>query len=346
MKRRKTYINTDNKNNPFLIMQQKAIENSGLTVHHNFYSILRTEYYLFNFYENIKTKKEFWKKIIKLYLLHIFRKKILWVVHNKKPHFNIKKNADLDKLSLILMKKLFDFSFKTIIMCDETRSVLNSFRIYKNENKIVKIPHPNYIDFYNIKYSPKTETSRLNFLFIGFVKKYKNIDLLIDCFNKVTDKNIFLTIAGKCTDKNYEEELKSRITNQNIICDFRYIPDNEIPPLIQAHDIVVCPNSLENSLNSGVVFLSFSSGRTVLSSYVGSLKEYPSGDFFYKYEYSSAEEHQKKLSSCIEKIIEDWKANNNVLNAKGKKAFELVKENNSLELIKKLFANKVFNENL
>lgn len=324
------YIYPDDKDNAFLLMQKEAIENAGLCTHHNFYAFYKTEYFLFNWYENVKTRKEFLKKTIKLYILHIFKKKILWVVHNKKPHLNISKTKKEDKLSFDLMKKLFLFSYKTIILCDETKNL--------------KIPHPNYIDFYKISNPIERESNGLKFLFIGLIKKYKNIDLLIDCFNKINDNDVFLTIAGKCTDENFKNELKHRIKNKNITLDFRYIPNEQMQSLIQSNDILILPYSLESSLNSGVIFLSFSLGRTVCSSYIGSLKEYGTQrDFFYKYTYLSNEEHKQTLSTTIKKIITDWKIDKDIFNKKGREAFEIVKDENSLPLITRIFCNEILN---
>ena len=338
------YIYPHDRENVFLSMQKKSIENAGLYAHHNFYAFYKTEYFLFNWYENVKTKREFIKKILKLYFLRILRKKILWVVHNKKSHLNISKNNNEDKYNLALMKKLFIFSFKTIILCDETKNVLKDFLKSKyTETKIVKIPHPNYIDFYKIAKPVSKKTNCLNFLFIGLIKRYKKIELLIDCFNKISDKNIFLKITGKCTDESFEKELKSRIINENITFDFNYIPNEQIPELIQENDIVLLPYSLESSLNSGVIFLAFSLGRTVCSSYIGSLKEYKDKDFFYEYTYSSNDEHVKNLTSTIKKIITDWNADKNILNIKGRKAFEMVKNENSLLRMTEIFCKEIMN---
>lgn len=339
------YIYPDDKDNAFLLMQKEAIENAGLCTHHNFYAFYKTEYFLFNWYENVKTRKEFLKKTIKLYILHIFKKKILWVVHNKNPHLNISKTKKEDKLSFDLMKKLFLFSYKTIILCDETKNILKELleKSY-TEKKIVKIPHPNYIDFYKISNPIERESNGLKFLFIGLIKKYKNIDLLIDCFNKINDNDVFLTIAGKCTDENFKNELKHRIKNKNITLDFRYIPNEQMQSLIQSNDILILPYSLESSLNSGVIFLSFSLGRTVCSSYIGSLKEYGTQrDFFYKYTYLSNEEHKQTLSTTIKKIITDWKIDKDIFNKKGREAFEIVKDENSLPLITRIFCNEILN---
>ena len=68
------------------------------------------------------------------------------------------------------------------------------------ENKIYKIPHPNYIGVYpeNAVKITKSHDDILNILYVGLVNKYKNVDLLIDAVNALNNDKIHLHIAGNC----------------------------------------------------------------------------------------------------------------------------------------------------
>ena len=326
----------NNNENQNINIQQKAIKECGINVTYSLKDFFSTDFFLLNWFETLggNIKLDYIKKCIKIFFMVLFRKKIFWVVHNKQPHTKYSNDRSLS-LSIKLMKKLQKVASRIIILCDETEKVLKQIG---NDNisyeaKIYKIPHPNYIGIYPEHNTPITE-KKLNFLYIGQVNKYKNVDLLINVFNGIIDKNISLTIAGNCKDKMYIEQLNKLVSNKNIFCDFQFIPDNEIISYINKSEILILPYSLDSSLNSGTIFLAFSYKKTVISPLIGTLKEYEKNDsFFYSYEYNTQEEHLVNLKSIINKVIEDYKNDSKILQKKGIEAFNLVQKQNSFEII-------------
>ncbi len=167
---------------------------------------------------------------------------------------------------------------------------------------------------------------------------YKNIELLIDVFNEFAENtDVALTIAGNCKDEKYSEKLRSSIKNNNIKCDFRFIPDEDVVSYMNRHSILVLPYSLESSLNSGTIFLAFSYKRTVISPLIGTLKEFGDADFFYTYNYANYQEHKRNLKDTINQAIKDWQANKTIFFEKGLKAYYRVKKDNSFEKIAELY---------
>ncbi|QQO09803.1 glycosyltransferase family 4 protein [Breznakiella homolactica] len=337
----------DNSENQYINIQKKAIEIAGVCIAHSLREFLSTDFFLLNWFETLGKNKisEFFKKLLKLSLIKLFKKKIFWVVHNKKPHIKSKKDNSA-KLSLIIMKILLFFSDKIIILSDETKQVL--MNIYPKtsflEKKIYKIPHPNYIEAYPSCKIINKELPRgnLQLLYIGHINQYKNVDLLIDIINPLKDKPIELLIAGNCTDPAYRSQLLKSVKNEKIKCLFNFIPDNEICNLLSQNDVVVLPYDIESSLNSGTIFLAFSNKKTVISPLIGTLKEYESHDFFYSYEYNSPEDHKDKLTEEILHVLNDYLTDPSLLEQKGEEAFLIVKEKNSIEVIASLY-NKLFN---
>lgn len=336
----------NNHENQYINIQEKAIKRAGVDVTYSLKELFSTDFLLLNWFETLggNPKLDYLKKCIKIFLFVLLQKKIFWVVHNKQPHAKYSNDPSI-KLSVKLMKKLLKISSRIIILCDETLSVLNN--LSKDDSfyckKIYKIPHPNYIGVY-----PQSEdiknTDGLNFLYVGQVNKYKNVDLLINVFNELQQENVFLTIAGNCKDNNYVTELKSTIKNKNICCDFRFIPDEELVSYINKSDILVLPYSLESSLNSGTIFLAFSYGKTVISPLIGTLKEYGSNNsFFYAYEYDTFEEHGNQLGATIKKVLADYSANPELIRKKGMQAYNHVAEHNSLDTITALY-NELFSQ--
>lgn len=334
---------TNNTTNKYSELQETAVKNAGFQLLSSFKDFFKIDFFILNWFETLGGNKkiDFCKKVFKIILFKIFRKKVFWIVHNKQPH--VKDSSDKSNLlSIKLMKLLLKHSYKTIILCDETYNVLKELdsNYSSYQNKIVKIPHPNYINAYsNISVAKTKEDSKLNFLYIGAINPYKNVDLLIDCFNEIRDENVILNIAGNCKDKEYRSKLADSIKNTNIHCDFRFIPDEEIVNLIQENDIVILPYSLKSSLNSGTIILAFSNHKTVVSPLIGTLKEYEDKSFFYSYEYTNEEVHKQELTSKIQKVIEDYNKNRKIIDDKGNSAFEAVFKENSLEHITELYKN-------
>lgn len=338
---------SNNKENQYINIQEKAIIKAGKEVTYSLKDFFSTEFFLLNWFETLgeNFKIDFIKKITKIFLMKIFNKKILWVVHNKKPH--IKYNNDKSiYLSYKLMKILLKKSYKIIILCDETQNVLRhlnfNFKSYKE--KIYKIPHPNYIGIYpefKIK-KIKQKSNTLKLLYLGQINKYKNIEYLIEIMNSYNNKNITLTIAGNCKDTNYKKELLSMVKNQNIIFDIRFIPDNELINIISKNDLIILPYSLESSLNSGTIFLAFSYKKTVISPLIGTLKDFPNQNCFYSYNYTNNSTHKENLLKTIKKVYKDYKKDKNIIISKGLNAFEMVKKYNNIEVISSLYHDLFF----
>ena len=335
-----------NNENQYINIQEKAIKAAGIDVTYSLKDFFLTKYFLLNWFETLGGNKriDYFKKCVKIIFLQIFKKKILWVVHNKKPHSKYANDIS-NKLSIKLMKKLLKRSYRIIILCDETKKVLKDLSKNKSqfENKIYKIPHPNYIDIYPVEETKEivNDTGKLNFLYIGQVNKYKNIELIIEEFNNLRNENISVHIAGNCKDEVYKKQLQLLSKNNSITFDFRFIPDNEINNLVRKYDILILPYSLETSLNSGTIFLAFNNKKTVISPLIGTLKEFKTSSFFYSYIYKNENEHRLNLLKTIETVINDYESNSLILKEKGEIAFKYVQENNSIEHITQLY-KKIF----
>ncbi len=332
----KVFIYPANIRDQHININEKAIKMAGLDVAYSLRDFFSSDFFLLNWFETLggDVRLDYVKKCIKLFLCALFRKKILWVVHNRQPHVKYGDDSSV-ALSLRLMKRLLRQSTRIIILCDETYTVLKGLcddeALYRD--KIYKIPAPNYIGIYPPA-SKTTGEPGLHFLFVGQVSRYKNVELLISVFNEIQDDNVFLRIAGNCKDSAYIHELEGLVRNKNISCDFRFIPDNELVDYIDSSDLLILPYSLESSLNSGTVFLAFSCQRTVVSPLIGTLKEYGENrSFFYSYEYTSPQEHRERLLAAIRQVMLDYARDPEILKQKGLVAYSLVAEQNSLERI-------------
>ena len=332
----------NNNENQYVNIQETAIRNAGCTVTYSLKDFFKIDYFLLNWFETLggNRKIDYMKKCFKLFMLKLFHKKVLFVLHNKKPHTK-SKNDKYSNLSIKLMKKLLKISYKIIILCDESKNVLKSLCKDKTfyEQKIFKIQHPNYIGVYPVtkKEFFSLSNDSLKILYIGQINQYKNIDLLINAVNSLEDYAIHLHIAGNCKNEEYKEYLLQSAINKNISFDFRFIPDTDLVNIMTEFDIIVLPYSYESSLNSGTIFLAFSYKKTVIAPMIGTLKEFSDKSFFYGYDYKNDAEHQENLTKKILEVYNDYKCDNKILLNKGEVAYKNVLENNSLKKISDLY---------
>ena len=111
-----------------------------------------------------------------------------------------------------------------------------------------------------------------NFLFFGYISKYKGIEVLGDAFKKLLEKgysNVTLTIAGSGDFSPYEKQY-SELNNVNIIN--RRILDQEIGNLFSLKNVInVLPYI--DATQSGVIATALDFEVPVIASDTGGLKE-------------------------------------------------------------------------
>lgn len=207
-----------------------------------------------------------------------FGKKVIWTVHNLKPH-NIKYNR-LNKLFWRLYTPLVD----GVISLSKANEKLffDKFSFKKSINSTV-IHHGLYNDYYENTLSKETalkyfsiDNSKKVCLFIGQVKAYKNVEALIKLFNEESKlNNCVLIIAGRFESQKYFEEVSEQAkSNNNIIIHNKFILDSDLQYYFNAADLCVLP--FKDIFNSGSALLSASFNTPVIVPYSDNFLEYSS----------------------------------------------------------------------
>ena len=270
----------------------------------------------------IKQKMTYLKKKVFIYVLKLLNKKIVRTVHNNTSH-----DKDKQEIGINFMKFMAKKSDKIHILC--TQTLQNDFlRPYKD--KIVIIPHGDYIGNYpyaNIKIYNRYNipTNKKIVLFVGQVRKYKNIELLINAFkeSKLEENDFVLLICWKLYNQDYGEELKN-LSNENIYFDFNFIKDSEMEAYLRQSQIIAAPYNKISSLNSGPLRMAMSYKKTMMLPLIWCVKDIKNyEDFLYIYDYNK-EEHYEKLLECTLKLKSDYIKNENVLKVKGEMAYNAI----------------------
>lgn len=196
----------------------------------------------------------------------LFGRKLVWTVHNLKPH----------KIKHLFTNNVFWFLF--VRMVDAVISLS-----FSNENIIMKknlvpsgvmkkvIYHGLYDGFYENTVSKDAAKNKLNIpqdmdvcLFIGQVKSYKNVEMLVELFSKeYTLKDTLLLIAGKFESVSYYNDIaKLASESTNIIIHNYFVPEGELQTYFNASDVCLLP--FKEIFNSGSALLSASFNKPVL----------------------------------------------------------------------------------
>lgn len=281
-----------------------------------------------NWYENIDTNLDFIKKGIKLLILQLSNKTIIWTMHNKVQH-DIKKSF----LGKLLFRWLVLTSKKIVIHCRQSINFLDLDD--KQLKKVIYIPHPNYISAYepNIDVGEDSleDDKKLKVLFVGSVKPYKNIELLMKVIESFPN-DVELLIAGKPFTSEYADILYlfgSAITN--IKFDLNFIDDAKLLKYIKNCHLLILPYDIASSLNSGTVILAFSNRKTVIAPNIGTIQDFNYPSRVLSYEYQNQEEHEDNLKAMVSKAISLKRNNSNVFVEYGNDVYDrlLISNNNS-----------------
>ncbi|MET1249195.1 glycosyltransferase [Sporolactobacillus sp. STCC-11] len=279
------------------------------------------------------------KSILLLYWLKVNNVKIIYTVHNKISHDCIHKKINEQFIATVLR-----MSDRIVVLCEESKKMLREMGDNKNiVDKIMLIQLPNYIgecfDYYE---SLNNNYGTFSVSFIGAVKHYKNIELLIEVANKCKELDMEFNIYGKPESESYADELRKKVSNSKIRFSFSFLEDKELYRVIKESDLLVFPYDKVSSLNSASIMLSFSLGRNAVCPCIGTIKEFPN-DIIYSYDYNNELEHKYALYKLILKAYDEYKNDFNFFKEKSESLYKFVKENNSEEVIgqkyKELFSS-------
>ncbi len=340
----------ESSNNKYIEITVNCIKEAGADIC-EFYSIfksparfLRTDIVILNWFERLGKKpvKKLAKYIVKcmiLFLLHITGKRIVYVFHNRINH---EEHGSL--LSLNFMKKICKSVDRIIILCNASKLYLKEYLTEQEiEKKSFLIPHPNYLICYMHGGGGYTENGskfakldlhfpedKINLLFVGAVRPYKNIELIIELAKQYPDGPFRFIITGRPRTGEYKEQLEAQAAGlKNISLLLEFIPDDVIATLIQKSDALILPYDMTSSLNSGTMILAFSNARTVICPEIGTVQEYPP-EICFSYNYHNKEEHFEQLKKIMNKMLSvDIQTLKKQFKEKGESAYHLVERNNS-----------------
>ncbi|HLP36983.1 glycosyltransferase family 4 protein [Lacibacter sp.] len=157
--------------------------------------------------------------------------------------------------------------------------VLSDLRTFTQTKPAILQPHPLYDVFGNAVSKQEARThlgisqDSFVFLFFGFIRKYKGLDMLLEAFkkSKIQNPNSKLLIAGEFYEdrKHYDDLIEQLQLKDDLILKTEFIADSEVKYYLCAADAVVQP--YRNATQSGVTPLAYHFEIPMIVTNVGGL---------------------------------------------------------------------------
>lgn len=280
----------------------------------------RQDVYHFNWFDQ---SLSVWSFLYRFYILLrvIFgRKRIVWTIHNTVPH------GGVPFYNRILRGLLLRFSTVIHIMSEGSRD-LPYLQPYLH--KVELVPHGDYFGSYpecdvNVRERFGIAPDVPLVLFLGAIRPYKNIEVLLDAFDF---DDAVLLVCGNVRPANYLDKLTKCLSGKkNVFFSPEFVPDTALSAYLRAASFLVAPYSYDSALNSGTVLLACSYGKTVVCPDIAGVRDIQAASScLYAYHYDSGEEHVSKLREALSRALAD--ARSGAIAAKESGALEYMRHN-------------------
>ena len=201
--------------------------------------------------------------------------RIVWTVHNARPHDCPHPDVDLS-----LRRELVRLADVVHVLSEATMSATRRVGYELPPERIVSIPHPNYVTAYP-RFSDHQAARADAGLHptahvigaIGAIRPYKRIPALLDAFEPLLHdrgpSRPQLLVAGDGAD----HALRDRVDRHpGAIGIFEPLEPTRLVDLVRACDVIALP--YRDVLNSGALMLALSCGRPAVAPAVGTLTDF------------------------------------------------------------------------
>lgn len=162
-----------------------------------------------------------------------------------------------------------------------SQSVLDDLAIFRKDIPAVLNPHPLFDNFGKAEERELSlkklglDTDFRYFLFFGFIRAYKGLDLLIEAFSESRFRNrkLKLIVAGEFyeDDKPYKKRVRELGLEEDILFFDRFINDDEVKYFFGPAELVIQP--YRDATQSGVTQIAYHFEKPMIVTDVGGLRE-------------------------------------------------------------------------
>lgn len=232
-------------------------------------------HWLPRFHRGLKENIKLHAFYLRLFLLKILGKKIVWTAHNLYSH-----DAEAVDREHTLTRGVLAAATGVIVHSPTAIALVRDEFSVAHVEKIVSIPHGNYLPCYKndmprilARQQLGLEDADTVFLFLGNIRPYKGVNELVYAFRKIPNADVRLLIAGKAfCDADMGELKKLVAADSRILMQPGFIADDRLQVYFNACDAVVYP--YRNILTSGAVVLGMSFAKACIAPNIGCIPDY------------------------------------------------------------------------
>jgi glycosyltransferase involved in cell wall biosynthesis len=198
--------------------------------------------------------------------------KLVWTVHNLVDHERRDPTWELQANRL-----LFRLCDRVIVHCPRAIDLVGQAYELPSANleRFAVIPHGHFINVYPNQISRRGARDKLGlpqgdhvFLYFGQVRPYKNLNALIDAFDRLDDPQAHLLIAGEPAQARLGQAIQDAAARRpRLHACLERIPDQQIQTFMNAADAVVLP--FRAILTSSTLILAMSFGKAAITPSMG-----------------------------------------------------------------------------
>ena len=213
-----------------------------------------------------------------LLLQRIRGKKIVWMLHNKKPHAQGR-----DGMKTFLARLIAKNSSIIITHSEEGVRLVHDDFPYA-ANKVHYIDHPTKCRL-PLATAASTAEKKYDLLIWGTIARYKGIFEFVDYIRTNKIDHLRICIVGGASEAVFND-LKA-ICPDNVTLINQRPSFDELADYINQSEFVLCPYAPETILSSGMLMDSLSFGAKVIGPEVGSFKDYAGNSLLNVYTFKS-----------------------------------------------------------
>ena len=200
--------------------------------------------------------------------------KIVWTVHNVRPHEV--RNPELERIFWWLFLPSVD---GVIHMSRSTLEKVHREFPRTSTRPTFIIPHGHYRGAYSDSVDRDSARARLGLdasdfvvTFFGQIRPYKGVPNLIRCFRQTVEHGTCLVVAGKPHDRDIALETRRAAASDPMVrLHLEYVGRDRVQYFLRAADLVVLPYT--QIMNSGSALLALSFDRPILVPAMGAIPE-------------------------------------------------------------------------
>lgn len=248
--------------------------------------------FIFNWFESIPDFKygllQSLTAIVFLNIIRLSGRKIVWILHNKKPHAN-----GHTRIKKYLAKLIASHS--TLIITHATEGIeliKENYPFALGKSHFLHHPTKNRLP----EVLPADNRIQYDLLIWGQIAKYKGVTEFIDFLKKKAVNHLKVCVIGECRSAALFDELRKNAP-ENVTLINQSPSFEELSHYAGISHFVLNPYSPESILSSGVLMDSLSFGAKIIGPNVGSFKDYAQEPRLKVYTFN----HFEEISSIVGK---------------------------------------------